>query len=79
VQFKSVPENYDPTDRRKATSYLMEQQTKGEIVTGLLYMDETVSELHEMNRTPDVPLARLPYEKLCPGKSALDTLQEEFR
>jgi 2-oxoglutarate ferredoxin oxidoreductase subunit beta len=79
VQFKSVPANYDPTDRRKAISYLMEQQTKDEIVTGLLYVDETVSELHEMNRTPEVPLARVPYEKLCPGKSALDSLQEEFR
>ena len=79
VQFKSVPENYDPTDRHKAISYLMEQQTKGEIVTGLLYMDETVNDLHEMNHTSEIPLARLPYEKLCPGQSALKSLQEEFR
>jgi 2-oxoglutarate ferredoxin oxidoreductase subunit beta len=79
VQFKSVPENYDPTDRSKAIAYLMEQQTKGEIVTGLLYVDETVSDLHEMNNTSEVPLARLPYEKLCPGQAALESLQEEFR
>jgi 2-oxoglutarate ferredoxin oxidoreductase subunit beta len=79
VQFKAVPENYDPTDRRKATAYLMEQQDKGEIVTGLLFVDETISDLHEMNRTSDVPLSRLPYEKLCPGQSELDRLQEEFR
>src|SRR5947209_3411957 len=27
LQFKAVPENYDPTDRCRAVSYLMEQQT----------------------------------------------------
>jgi 2-oxoglutarate/2-oxoacid ferredoxin oxidoreductase subunit beta len=79
LQFKAVPENYDPTDRRKAISYVTEQQTKGEIVTGLLFVDETINDLHEMNRTSEVPLARLPYEKLCPGRSELDRLQDEFR
>src|SRR4051812_38234730 len=34
VQFKSVPKDYDPKDRQKALAYQMEQQNKGEIVTG---------------------------------------------
>ncbi|MBV9301515.1 MAG: 2-oxoacid:ferredoxin oxidoreductase subunit beta [Acidobacteriaceae bacterium] len=79
VQFKSVPADYDPADRQKATAYLMAQQSKGVIVTGLLFVDESVSDLHEMNRTSHVPLSRIPYENLCPGSAALQELQEDFR
>jgi hypothetical protein len=32
-----------------------------------------------MNQTTDVPLTRVPYEKLCPGSAKLDKLQEAFR
>ena len=79
LHFRTVPENYDPTDRRKVVAYLRERQSKGEIVTGLLFVDETAPDLHELNNTSETPLAQLPYEKLCPGKVALDELQAEFR
>ena len=79
VRFTSVPENYDPTNRTSVTAYLQQRQSKGEIVTGLLFIDETVGDLHEMNQTSEVALSKLPYEKLCPGAAALDELQEEFR
>ena len=79
IRFKGVPPNYDPTDRVKVTAYLEEHQGKGEVVTGLLYVDENVPDLHEMNQSSDVPLTRLPYKKLCPGSAALDKLQADFR
>jgi 2-oxoglutarate/2-oxoacid ferredoxin oxidoreductase subunit beta len=79
VRFRSVPEGYDPTDRQKVMSYLLEKQGSGEIVTGLLFVDEKAGDLHEQNNTSETPLSRLPYEQLCPGSVALDQLQEEFR
>src|SRR5436190_15264957 len=79
VQFRAVPDGYDPTDRQSVVSYLQEQQSRGEIVTGLLYLDESVGDLHETNNTSAVPLARVPYEQLCPGAAALARLQEGFR
>ena len=79
VRFKGVPPDYDPTDREKVFAYLEEHQGKGEVVTGLLFVDENVPDLHEMNATPDMPLTRIPYEKLCPGTAALDKLQGAFR
>lgn len=79
VRFKGVPPDYDPTDREKVQAYLQDHQGKGEVVTGLLYIDETVPDVHEMSQTPEAALCKLPYEKLCPGGSALDELQEEFR
>src|ERR1700739_1777097 len=58
VRFTAVPKDYDPTDREKVSSYLQEHQGKGEIVTGLLFVDETVSDLHDLNQTSPVPLSK---------------------
>jgi 2-oxoglutarate ferredoxin oxidoreductase subunit beta len=77
VNFTAVPKDYDPRDREKVHKYL--QEHAGEIPTGLLFLDENVPDMHEMNNTPAAPLARMAYEKLCPGSAALDALQEDFR
>ena len=79
IRFRSVPQNYDPTDRTAVLSCLREHQTRGEIATGLLYLDESVPDIHEMSQTTDRPLVDVPFEELCPGSSALDKLQEEYR
>jgi 2-oxoglutarate ferredoxin oxidoreductase subunit beta len=79
LRFRSVPEGYDPANRANAVSYLQERQNKGEVVTGLLFVDESVPDLHEANNTTGTPLSRVPFEKLCPGSGPLDQLQEEFR
>ncbi|MEO8049285.1 MAG: 2-oxoacid:ferredoxin oxidoreductase subunit beta [Acidobacteriota bacterium] len=77
VRFTAVPEHYDPTNRKQVLSYL--QENHDAIATGLLYLDESVADMHEMNRTPATPLSRLPQAMLCPGAAALQELQEEFR
>jgi len=79
LRFRSVPEGYDPRNRGKVTSYLQERQQKGEILTGLLFVDEQIPDLHEANNTTETPLSQMPYEKLCPGSAALEAVQEEFR
>jgi|SRR5579871_27974 len=79
VRFTAVPKDYDPTDRRRVTEYLDEQQSSGHVVTGLLYLDESSPDFHELSNTSDIPLSKMPYEKLCPGAAELDRLQEEFR
>jgi 2-oxoglutarate/2-oxoacid ferredoxin oxidoreductase subunit beta len=79
VALKGVPPDYDATDRERVFTYLQERQAKGEIVTGLLYIDESVSDLHELSGTPDEALIKVPFDKLCPGSAALAELQEEYR
>ena len=79
LYFRAVPEGYDPTERESVFTYLQEQHAKGEIVTGLLYLDESAGDMHETNKTTQVPLSRVPYEKLCPGSAELARLQERFR
>src|SRR6476620_1440990 len=77
VRFTAVPKDYDPTNRQQVLTYL--QENRDAIATGLLYVDESVADLHEMNRTPATALSRVPQEKLCPGAAALHELQEDFR
>ncbi len=79
VRFTSVPPGYDPRDRRKVSAYLDRHQDSGEVLTGLLYLDESAPDMHELSQTSEVPLVNIPYETLCPGAKALDELQEEFR
>jgi 2-oxoglutarate ferredoxin oxidoreductase subunit beta len=77
LRFTRVPDDYDVSDRQKAFAYL--KQHPHDVVTGILFADESVPDLHETNRTPETALVDLPYEKLCPGSSALEQLQQEFR
>src|SRR6202049_951507 len=77
VRFTAVPKHYDPTNRQQVLTYL--QENRDAIATGLLYVDESVADLHEMNRPPATPLSQLPQETLCPGAAALHELQEDFR
>ena len=79
VQFRSVPDGYDPTNRQSVVKYLEDQQSTGAITTGLLFLDESVGDLHDMNKASTTPLRQLPFEKLCPGSSVLARLQDEFR
>jgi 2-oxoglutarate ferredoxin oxidoreductase subunit beta len=79
INFRSVPDDYDPTDRASVTRYLQERQSEGEVVTGLLYVNENGQDLHALNATPERPLVQLPHAELCPGAAELDALQERFR
>lgn len=79
LRFRSVPEGYNPNDRGQVMSYLQERQQKGEIITGLLFVDEQTPDMHEMNNTTETPLSQLAFDKLCPGNALLEELQGEFR
>ena len=79
VRFTTLPLGYDPTDRQKVYNYLLDQQGQGNVVTGLLYVDESTPDVHELANTSEVPLSQIPFEALCPGSATLAKLQEEFR
>ena len=51
----------------------------GEIVTGLLYIDEEQRDMHGVLGTVQTPLTELSYNELTPGAEALARLQKRFR
>ena len=79
VRFRRVAQDYDPTDRDAAYAHVRKLQQRGEIATGLLYIDGNDRDMHAINRTVERPLVDLPFEELCPGGAALDALMEEYR
>lgn len=79
IVLRKVDPDYDPTSRAAAYSYLQQRQQAGEIVTGLLYIDESKPEMHEVSGTVAGPVTALDFAPLCPGQGRLQTLQERFR
>ncbi|RMF98244.1 MAG: 2-oxoacid:ferredoxin oxidoreductase subunit beta [Gammaproteobacteria bacterium] len=79
IVLRKVDPDYDPTDRAAAIAHLEQLSAAREIVTGLLYIDESKPEMHELNKTTETALNKLPFERLCPGRDALRSLQQRFR
>ncbi|MBC8132535.1 MAG: 2-oxoacid:ferredoxin oxidoreductase subunit beta [Deltaproteobacteria bacterium] len=79
VKLSKVSADYNYADRQTVLTRLREMQGKGEVPTGLLYLDTKAIEMHELGATVDAPLSRVPFEKLCPGSAKLNALQEAFR
>ena len=79
LRLHKVATNYDPHDRVAAMNYLQERQAKGEIVTGLLYVDPSADDLHDYLDTVDVPLNFLNAKELSPGSTALAKINASLR
>ena len=79
LKLKKVAEDYDPSDRVAVMNYLQEHKARGEIVTGLLYVDEEADDLHGYLDSVDVPFNALSDADLVPGAAALAKLNASLR
>lgn len=71
--------DYDPCDRDKALRHISRHRGEGKIATGLLYINQELSDLHEILDTVDKPFNQLDERDLCPGGEALAGINETFR
>jgi 2-oxoglutarate ferredoxin oxidoreductase subunit beta len=79
LRLRKLHAEYDATDRLKAMDFIQQHHAKGEVVTGLLYVDPDSSDLHGHLNTVDTPLNRLTERELCPGSVALEKLNASLR
>jgi len=79
LKLKKVAEDYDPSDRVAVMNYLQEHKARGEIVTGLLYVDEEADDLHGYLDSVDAPFNTLSDADLVPGAAALAKLNASLR
>ena len=79
IALRKLAADYDLHDRTAALGFLQHHAAKGQIVTGLLYVDEESEDLHAHLRTVDAPLNALNAPELCPGQSALDKINASLR
>ncbi len=60
-------------------TFLQKHAAKGQIVTGLLYVDPDADDLHTHLNTVDKPLNQLGEKTLCPGNAALEKINASLR
>jgi len=79
VLLRKLDSSFDPTDRATAYTYLRSKLAQGEYVTGLIHIDESSPDFHEVNRTAATPMNRLPWSALNPGSHELEKLLGRYR
>jgi 2-oxoglutarate/2-oxoacid ferredoxin oxidoreductase subunit beta len=79
VQLHKLAPNWDPTNRGSSATRMNEARQKGEILTGLLYIDTTSADLHDVIKTVDTPLNELKQSVLTPSQGALAEINAGFR
>jgi 2-oxoglutarate/2-oxoacid ferredoxin oxidoreductase subunit beta len=79
VRFRRIADDYDPRDRDAAYAFVRKHQALGEVVTGVLHIDESAPDMHAVSGSASRPLVEIPYDELCPGSAALATLMDEYR
>jgi 2-oxoglutarate ferredoxin oxidoreductase subunit beta len=79
LALRKLAPDYNVSDRRAAMTYLMDRAHAGEIVTGLLYVDPSPSDLHKSQNTVKMPLNALNAKELCPGSATLDKINAALR
>lgn len=79
VRLHKLEEEYDPSNRVKAIQRLGEAHEKGEVLTGIFYLDPKAPNFIDMLNVTDEPLATLPESVTRPGRDVLEKAMEELR
>jgi 2-oxoglutarate ferredoxin oxidoreductase subunit beta len=79
LRIRKLYRDFDPADRFKALQALEESEAKGEVLTGVLYLNTQKPTFLDLLNMADEPVATLPQSKVRPPKSVLDSVMEELR
>lgn len=79
ICLRKLDAEWDPLDRISAINAVQLSKSKGEVLTGLLYMEAASPDLHDYLKTCDAPLNSLTEKELCPGSAMLDEICNSLR
>ena len=79
LRLRKLEEEYNPTDKIQAVTRLMEAHAKGEVLTGVFYINANAPTFLDMLNVTDQPLATLPESATRPSREALAQCMEELR
>jgi 2-oxoglutarate ferredoxin oxidoreductase subunit beta len=79
LRIRKLDRDYDPTDKLTALRVLGEAEAKGEVLTGVLYVNTQKPDFLQLLNMDDDQLATLPESKTRPSKAVLDQVMEELR
>jgi 2-oxoglutarate ferredoxin oxidoreductase subunit beta len=79
IHLHKMDERHDPFNRRSAVNTMEDYRESGNILTGLIYMDEDSRDLHDVLETSQLPLNKLEESDLCPGNKMLLNINASLR
>jgi len=78
LRLRKIHEDYAPTDPIAAVSALMSSHAKGEVLTGVFYVDTQKPTFTELLNLVEEPLGTLPESRVRPPKSVLDEVMQRL-
>jgi len=72
LRLRKIKEDYDPGNRIGAVKTLMDAHEKGEVLTGVFYVDTEKPTFTDLLNLVDQPLSSLPESVVRPPKAVLD-------
>jgi len=79
LRLRKIREDYNPTDRIGAVKTLMESHEKGEVLTGVFYVDTVKPTFTDLLNLVDQPLSSLPESVTRPSKEVLDKVMASLQ
>jgi 2-oxoglutarate/2-oxoacid ferredoxin oxidoreductase subunit beta len=79
LRLRKLEEEYDPTNRIRAITRLNEAHEKGEVLTGVFYVNSKTPTFVDLLNMTEEPLATLPESEVRPGREVLEQVMEELR
>jgi 2-oxoglutarate ferredoxin oxidoreductase subunit beta len=79
LRIRKLERDYDPTNRLAALSVLEEAEARGEVLTGVLYVNTGKPTFMDLLNMVEEPVATLPQSRVRPSKDVLDEVMEELR
>jgi 2-oxoglutarate ferredoxin oxidoreductase subunit beta len=79
LRLRKLEEAHNATNRAYALNRLNEAHEKGEVLTGVFYVNPQAPNFLDMLNMTDQPLATLPESVVRPGREVLEQVMEELR
>ena len=79
LRIRKLDRDYDPTNRLAALTALEEAEKKGEVLTGVLYVNTAKPTFTELLNMSDEPLATMTQAQLRPSAAVLNEVMDQLR
>jgi 2-oxoglutarate/2-oxoacid ferredoxin oxidoreductase subunit beta len=79
LRLRKLHDDYNPTDRVTAVKALMEAHERGEVLTGVFYVDTAKPNFTQLLNLVDEPLATLPEERIRPSRQVLQEIMAKLQ
>ena len=79
IHLTKAHNDLDTSDPHAALNAIHDHKVRGEVLTGLLYLDTELHDFHRVMNTMSSPLRDLQEEELCPGSDVLQGINSGLR